>query len=194
MFAGITQHVSEVMSAKERGLCRAVSVRTPRGWKLAKGQSVLVDGICSTVVKLGRGAFEVEYMPQTLSKTTARSFEKGTLVNLERSLRLRDFVDGHMVSGHVDALARVVDVKKRGASMLISLEVPKELKPYIALRGSIAVNGVSLTIAHKSGRHIVLALIPHTIAHTNLGNLEKGMRVNVEADMLARALVARTEK
>ena len=194
MFAGITQAVGTVVSASTRDRCRTVRIRTPRGWRLTTGQSVSVDGICSTVVRRSTTFFEVTYMPETLSKTTASSFPTGALLNLERSLKLSDFVDGHLVAGHVDGTARVVSVKAVGGSKIVVIELPKEVKSYVSARGSIAINGVGLTVAHKEGRAVTVALIPYTLAHTNLGNLKKGDKVNVEADFLARALAANTRK
>lgn len=190
MFAGITQATGAIAEAGEHGRCRVVSIRTPKGWKLSMGQSVLVDGICSTVMRQKGGSFYVEYMPETLSKTTAGAFAAGRAVNLERSLKLQDMIDGHLVTGHVDAKARVVSVKRTGSSQLITVELPKNLRRYVLARGSIALNGVSLTVARKYGRTITVALVPYTRAHTNLGVLTKGDEVNVETDMLVRALVA----
>lgn len=194
MFSGITQAVAPVAAASVRQRCRIVRIQTPRGWKLSLGQSVMTDGICTTVARKGKGYFEVEYMPETLSKTTANSFDTGTLLNLERSLKLSDFVDGHFVAGHVDATARVVSAKVTGASRVITIELPKGLRRFVAARGSIAISGVSLTVAHKSGRTITVALVPYTLAHTNLHQLKKGDAVNLEADLLARALVAHAGK
>ena len=194
MFAGITQAVGSVVSASTQSRCRTVRIRTPRGWKLILGQSVMVDGICSTVEKRGADFFEVTYMPETLSRTTAPSFSKGTLLNLERSLKLSDFVDGHLVAGHVDASARIVAVKATGSSKTLTIELPKELKAYVSARGSVAINGISLTVAHKEGRMVTVALVPFTLAHTNLKGLEKGDKVNVEIDLLTRSLVSRARK
>ncbi|OGG52791.1 hypothetical protein A3C20_02305 [Candidatus Kaiserbacteria bacterium RIFCSPHIGHO2_02_FULL_55_25] len=194
MFAGITQAVGTVVSASTQSRCRTVRIRTPRGWKLILGQSVMVDGICSTVEKRGADFFEVTYMPETLSRTTAPSFSKGTLLNLERSLKLSDFVDGHLVAGHVDASARIVAVKATGSSKTLTIELPKELKAYVSARGSVAINGISLTVAHKEGRMVTVALVPFTLAHTNLKGLEKGDKVNVEIDLLTRSLVSRARK
>src|SRR3989344_1852920 len=194
MFAGITQAVGSVVSASTQSRCRTVRIRTPRGWRLTTGQSVSVDGICSTVVRRSATFFEVTYMPETLSKTTAASFSEGALLNLERSLKLSDFVDGHLVAGHVDASARIVAVKATGSSKTLTIELPKELKAYVSARGSVAINGISLTVAHKEGRMVTVALVPFTLAHTNLKGLEKGDKVNVEIDLLTRSLVSRARK
>lgn len=194
MFTGITQSVGRVSITAEKNRCKTVRIVTPRGWKLALGQSVLVDGICSTVERRGAGYFEVAYMPETLSKTTAPSFERGSRLNLERSLKLSDFVDGHLVAGHVDIAARIVAVKAAGDSKMITIELPKELKAYVSAGGSVAINGVSLTVARKEGRTATVALVPFTLMHTNLGGLKKGDKVNVEVDLLMRALVSAARK
>src|SRR3989344_6129834 len=194
MFAGITKPVGTVVSASTQSRCRTERIRTLRGWKLILGQCVMVDGICSTVEKRGADLFEVTYMPETLSRATAPSFSKGTLLNLARSLKLSDFVDGHLVAGHVDASARIVVVKATGSSKTLTIELTKELKAYVCARGSVAINGISLTVAHKEGRMVTVALVPFTLAHTNLKGLEKGDKVNVEIDLLTRSLVSRARK
>lgn len=190
MFTGIIQTTVPITSATEKGSLRQVRVKKPKGWKLKLGQSISIDGICSTVTKQDASSFEVDYMEETLKKTTAGSFEKGVTVNLERSLTLNDYIDGHIVQGHVDARARVVSVAVEGESWLITIALPPHLTRYVAALGSIAINGVSLTVARLSGAHATMALIPHTLAATNLGALEKGDEVNVEADLMARYIVA----
>lgn len=195
MFTGIIQSVAPVLSASFRGECFGVRIKKPAGWKLSLGQSISVDGICSTVTKMSPRAsserksksfFEVEYMPETLAKTTAPSFKKNTKVNLERSLTLHDFIDGHLVSGHVDARGVVQKIEGKGKTKEMTIAVPKELKKYIATKGSVTMNGVSLTVVVSEKNTFRVALIPFTLAHTNLGLLEKGSRVNVEIDVVAR--------
>ena len=193
MFAGITQSVQPIISAVVKNRCCTVRIKTPRGWRLALGASVSVDGICSTVARQGKDFFEVAYMPETLKKTTASSFAKGTSLNLERSLKLSDYVDGHFVAGHVDAVARVASFKKTGDAAVLVLELPKQIRAGVVVRGSIAINGVSLTVAHKSEGSIKVALIPYTLMHTNMSSLQKGTFVNVETDMMIRLKVAARE-
>ena len=182
--------MSRVVSAAQVDTCRRVRIAKPHGWKLVGGQSVAVDGICSTVVRSSRDFFEVEYMPETLSKTISGDFQKGTLVNLERSLTLKNFVDGHLVQGHVDARGRVVARVELGRSRELIIAAQKALMKYIAPRGSVAINGVSLTVARAGRTSFTVALIPYTIAHTNIGGLEVGNIVNIEVDMIARYLWA----
>ena len=167
-----------------------VMIEKPRGWTLKKGESVAVQGICSTVVETRVGAFVVEYMPETLVTTTARLFVKGMPVNLERSLRFGGCVEGHFVQGHVEARSRVMRTQAKGASREITIAIPQPLMRFIAPKGSIAIDGVSLTVAQKGARSVMVAIIPHTLRTTTLGALSKGDFVNIETDMLARQLVA----
>lgn len=186
MFTGIIQSVMSVVATSPKGECLCVRIKKPAGWKLSSGQSISVDGVCSTVTLLRSFFFEVEYMPETLAKTTVGLFQKNTQVNLEQSLTLRDFIDGHLVSGHVDACGIVQKITSKGKTKEMTITVPKELKKYIATKGSVTVNGVSLTVALAEKNTFRVALIPYTLAHTNLGLLEKGSRVNVEIDVVAR--------
>jgi len=193
MFTGIIQATTKVKEIKRAGECIQVRLQKPKKpsvWKFNLGQSISIDGICSTVTKQSKDFFEVEYMPETLLKTTAGSFMKDALVNLERSLTLRDFIDGHVVQGHVDARAKVSTIVEHGTPRDITIEIPLSLVRYVAALGSIAINGVSLTVARLASGKATVALIPHTLVHTNLGNLKKGDSVNVEVDVMARYIVA----
>lgn len=186
MFAGIIQAQEKIRDAEtERGIKR-VRIGKPARWKLSLGQSISVDGICSTVVKTGNMFFDVEYMSETLSKTTAKDFSGGRLVNLERSLKLKDLVEGHLVQGHVDARGTVASIVEDGASRRIEFTAPPQQMRLIAPRGSVTVNGVSLTVASVGAHSFIVALIPHTLAHTNLGVLKSGDEVNIETDLIAR--------
>lgn len=186
MFSGIVEAQAKIARVDMEGKCKRVQIKKPRGWKLELGESVSVDGICSTVASIGRDYFEVEYMPETLKKTTARLFAKGCAVNLERSLAYGDRIHGHFVAGHVDATAKILEIEKSGRSHRIVCSLPRALSKLIVARGSIAMNGVSLTVAEKATRSFTAALIPHTLKATNLGVLRKGDVVNIECDVLAR--------
>ena len=188
MFTGIITATAKVKDTKRAGENVRVSIEKPRDWKLTLGESISVDGICSTVVAKDAKTFAVEYMPETLKKTTAGGFTKGTSRNLERSLTLGTLIDGHLVQGHVDARAKVAKIEEGKAGYLISFIIPPALLPYIAEHGSVAINGVSLTVARRKGKTATVALIPHTLTHTNLGTLRKGDDVNMEADLVARYL------
>ena len=182
MFSGIIQATARVKAVEEEKKIKRVRIEAPRSWKLQLGASINVDGICSTVVKKGSGFFDVEYMPETLSKTTAATFKKGKLVNLERSLKYGDRIDGHPVQGHVDCSASVRELEQKGASREITIKPNASLARGAVLHGSIALNGVSLTIAKKHGPNITVALIPYTLKHTTLGALKAGDMLNVEFD------------
>ena len=186
MFTGIIQSVMPVLAASDKEACLVVRLKKPTGWKVVLGQSITVDGICSTVTKVGASFFEVEYMPETLDKTTAGTMAAGRWVNLERSLTLRDYIDGHLVSGHVDARGKTIRVEGEDNTKRISFEVPQVLAKYIAKKGSITVNGISLTVADVKKNVFTVALIPYTLEHTNLGLIEKGDTVNIEIDTVAR--------
>ncbi|MFZ3031411.1 MAG: riboflavin synthase [Candidatus Moraniibacteriota bacterium] len=186
MFTGIIQALTPILSVNPRGECLVARIKKPAKWKLVLGQSITVDGICSTVTKLGATFFEVEYMPETLRKTTAATFQKNTQVNLERSLTLRDYVDGHLVSGHVDARGKVAKIQDLGTTKEITFVVPKAFAKYIVDKGSIAINGISLTVVEAKGTMVSVALIPYTLLHTNMGLLKRGDSVNIEIDIVAR--------
>lgn len=190
MFAGIVEKKARVVSAlRGRGMLR-VRIERPRTWKLVLGQSIDVDGVCSTVVEISPHSFDVEYMPETLAKTTVGSFEKGRMVNLERSLKYGQRIDGHPVQGHVDTAVPVRDIRLRGASRELTIRPGASLARWAILHGSIAINGVSLTIARRHGPNVTVALIPHTLKSTNLGTVRAGDLVNVEFDHTAAYLAA----
>lgn len=185
MFTGIITKTAPIVSVS-RGGNLIVRIKTPKGWKLARGESVAVDGICSTVARVDAKRFEVVYVPTTLKKTTAQNFRTGTRVNLERSLRYGSRVNGHFVLGHVDARAQIVGVSHRGRNPLVTIALPPPIARFITPRGSVAISGVSLTVAKKHRKSFSVALIPYTTAHTTLGSLAKGAWVNIEVDVLAR--------
>ena len=186
MFTGIIETTSVVRNTAQKKRIREVTFAKPTSWKLKEGQSVNVNGICSTVVESSTKEFVVEYMPETLRKTTARSYVKGMKVNLERSLKRGDRMDGHVVQGHVDGTATVETRKKEGRSLLLTVRVKGAAAKYIVPGGSIALDGVSLTIAKRHGPHVTVALVPHTLTKTTLGNLKVGDTMNVESDVMMR--------
>jgi riboflavin synthase len=188
MFSGIIRATAKIRSLEPRKDGVVVAIAVPRGWKLAKGASVSVDGICSTVVGKKGAAFLVEYMPETLRLTTAADFVPGKVVNLEEPLRLGDTLDGHFVQGHIDGVGVVTGVGSDPHE--ITVRVPRGTRRFLAHKGSVALNGVALTIARMRGSDCTVALIPYTLAHTNLGALKKGDAVNVEVDVIARYLAA----
>jgi riboflavin synthase len=193
MFTGIIEKQARVLAATGTK-ARRVVVEKPLGWKLKLGASIAVDGICVTVAAQTRNSFSFDLVPETLARTTAGALARGARVNLERSLRVGQELGGHFVLGHVDTRAQVKDVRVREGSRELTLSAPPRFSRLVAEKGSVTVNGVSLTIAKKSAAAFVVALIPHTLAHTNLGTLKKGDMVNVEFDTIARYLDALLKK
>ena len=186
MFTGIIETTGKVARVQMKGTVKEVMVTKPASWKLRTGQSVNVAGVCSTVVRSTKSGFVVEYMPETLRVTTTKNLKKSDEVNLERSLKFGDRMDGHVVMGHVEGTAQVGEKKKEGRSTLLTLKLPAGLSRYAVSRGSIALDGVSLTIARRHGPWVTVALVPHTLAHTSLKSLSEGDWVNVETDIMAR--------
>lgn len=151
---------------------------------VALGDSIAVSGVCLTVVALHANAFEVDISHETLA--CAAGFDLNATVNLEKALRLSDRLGGHLVSGHVDARGVVERLAELGDNRLLEVAVPHDLARYIARKGSIAVDGVSLTVNGVEGDRFTVNLIPHTLSHTNFDRLKAGMQVNIEIDLLAR--------
>lgn len=191
MFTGIVTDVGTVRSAEQRGDLRLV-IRT--GFDMATvdlGASIACSGACLTVVDKGEDWFAVDVSGETLSKTSADRWREGELLNLERSLRLGDEIGGHIVTGHVDAVGEVVGVCQEGDSRRVGIKVPPALGPMIAAKGSIALDGVSMTVndvrdAEDGTTHFSVNVIPHTAQHTTLGDLAPERHLNVEVDVLAR--------
>lgn len=190
MFSGIVQATAPILSVSWRGSCLQIRIRKPRAWKFTRGSSIAVDGVCSTIINSTLTSFDIEYVPETLAKTTALTLVKSRLVNLERSLAFGRRIEGHFVQGHVEGRGHVAAILETGRSQEVSIALPHSLAGAAPLKGSIAVNGVSLTIARKRGALVTIALIPHTLSRTNLGRLNVGDAVNIETDMLLRGAVA----
>ena len=186
MFTGIVIAVGRIAEAKPQGegLRLAVDAGDLGMDDVAIGDSIAIQGVCHTVVAKSASAFEVDTSRATLSVTAG--LEKGREVNLEKSLRLADRLGGHLVSGHVDGVGTVVACEELGGSARLVIAVPEALSRYIARKGSIAVDGVSLTVNEVEGTTFEVNLIPHTRAVTTLGRLARDDRVNLEVDMMAR--------
>ena len=154
--------------------------------QLALGESIACSGCCLTVVERGGGVVSFDAVPETLSRTTLGSWRPGTRVNLERALALGDRLGGHMVQGHVDAVGEVLARAAEGQGARLTISLPAAIAPLVAEKGSIAVDGVSLTVARAGRDRFEVALIPETLARTTLGEAAGGTRVNLEADLVAR--------
>jgi len=186
MFTGIVSGLGEVEAVDGGHDGARLRVRAELASELEPGDSVAVSGACLTVASIGDGAFEADVMRQTLELTTLGGLGEGDRVNLELALRASDRLGGHIVQGHVDATGRVAAVTDEGIARRLRVELPGELMPYVVERGSVALAGVSLTIAALGEDWIEISLIPETLQRTTLGELEEGASVNVECDMLAR--------
>ena len=189
MFTGIVTDIGRVRSVRETDRDRRYEIET--AWDVSgidMGASISHGGCCLTVVEKSDGWFAVEVSNETLSKTTLGAWSAGDGVNLERAARLGDEMGGHVVSGHVDGLGRIVSITPEGGSHRIAVEAPAPLHRYIAAKGSITVDGVSLTVNAVEGQVFWLNIIPHTWQVTTLGGLKVGDPVNLEIDMLARYL------
>jgi riboflavin synthase len=191
MFTGIVTDIGTVESAEQRGDLRLV-IRTGYDMDTVElGASIACSGACLTVVDKGPDWFAVDVSGETVSKTSADRWREGAHLNLERSLRLGDELGGHIVTGHVDAIGKVVGVCPEGDSQRVGVSVPRKLGPMIVAKGSVALDGVSMTVndvrdAEDGTTHFSVNVIPHTARHTTLGELAPERQLNVEIDVLAR--------
>ncbi len=192
MFTGIVTDIGEVVAVRPRGvgLTRLeIACGYERG-SIAEGASIACSGACLTVVGTGEAGgrtwFAVEAAAETLRLTTVGRWRKGTMINLERALRLGDELGGHMVAGHVDGLARLVSREDMTEMARLTLRAPSELSRFIAAKGSVTLDGVSLTVNEVSGDIFSVLIIPHTLKVTTLGALAAGGDVNLEVDLMAR--------
>lgn len=205
MFTGIIREVEKVKSVRQKGGSLFAEVSLPKDWHLVEGQSISINGICSTVRAIGKTSFEVEYMPETISKTTVSKWTAGLSVNLEQSLRLNDFVDGHLVQGHVDTTGEILKIEKKGDSKVFHIKIPKEFNKFIVSKGSVALDGVSLTVASVSKNTFThtpkdlvcgftVSLVSYTLEHTNFNEKKVGESVNIETDIIAKYIYAKKGK
>ncbi|HVN31665.1 MAG TPA: riboflavin synthase [Thermoanaerobaculaceae bacterium] len=187
MFSGLVSAVGEVRALRRRGTGASVEVRCALpGEPLAAGESVAVQGVCLTVVTANPDGFSADLSPETLARTTLGSLRPGAKVNLERSLRLDDRLGGHIVLGHVDATTTVVAARPGDGFQTVRFALPSAVAGEVAMKGSVAVDGVSLTVAALGEGWFEVALIPTTVTATTLGNARPGDRVNLETDVLAK--------
>lgn len=193
MFTGIITDIGRVARLERRGDLRARIETAYDTDTVAVGASIACSGCCLTVVDKGAGWFAVDISAESLSKTTLGDWTEGARVNLERALRMGDELGGHIVSGHVDGVATVREKRPEGDSTRWVFELPKPLARFVAPKGSVALDGVSLTVNEVDGPRFGVNVIPHTAARTTFGGLEPGARVNVEIDMLARYVARLTE-
>jgi riboflavin synthase len=187
MFTGLIEQIGEVDRVRQSDAGRELRIRASFS-DLAPGESIAVNGACLTVREFGSGWFTAAAVSTTLERTTIGEWKGGTRVNLERSLKASDRLGGHIVQGHVDCVARVSAIEKSDDALLIDIAVPPAIDSLLVLHGSIAVDGVSLTVNGLKPGDLQLSIIEYTLTHTNLGDLRPGSRVHLEADMIAKHL------
>jgi riboflavin synthase len=196
VFTGLVQGLGRVAATDRSDAGARLTIETPLVGELEPGDSIAVNGVCLSAAELEAGSFAADAMNETLGRTALGDLEAGAEVNLELPLRAGDRLGGHVVQGHVDGVGTVLGVAEDGFARRIEIEAPPEVLRYVIEKGSIAVDGVSLTVAGLDGRSFTVSLIPETLQRTNLGHAGPGDRVNLEVDVLAkyveRLMVART--
>lgn len=185
MFSGLIGQVGEIESVRQTDAGRELRIRAPFD-DLTAGESIALNGACLTVRQFGSGWFEVAAVTTTLERTTIGVWKPGTRVNLERSLRASDRLGGHIVLGHVDCVGLVALRQVSGDALLIDVSLPQAIQPLFVLHGSIAIDGVSLTVNDLKQGGVQVSLIEYTLRHTTLDELQPGNKVHVEADVIGK--------
>lgn len=187
MFTGIIEGLGTISKLRPSGQGRRIAITADFGLGQTKiGDSIAVNGACLTAVRIDSNRFEADLSPETILRTTFGKASTGDRVNLERALRFSDRLDGHLVSGHIDGVGEITEMKSSGNVILISFSADESLTRYMIPKGSIAVDGISLTINHCSRNGFEVSIIPHTAGLTSLGFKKKGEHVNLETDMIGK--------
>jgi len=186
MFTGIITDLGRVRRLHRGGLAELTIATAFDTSAIPLGASIACSGVCLTVVGVAPGEFSVQASAETLACTTIGEWEEGSPVNLEKSLRVGDELGGHLVAGHVDGIARIGERRPEAESVRFVFEAPEELASFIAPKGSVAIDGVSLTVNEVTGARFGVNIIPHTLGCTNFGRASPGQRMNLEIDLIAR--------
>ena len=186
MFTGLIQDLGQVARVERSDAGVLLTIESALGGELRVGDSVAINGVCLTATEVTDRFFGAQVMNETLQRSSLRELEPGAVVNIELPLRATDRLGGHIVQGHVDGLGSVVEVHDDGFSRRVTIDAPEELLRYVVSKGSIAVDGVSLTVAELNSTAFTVALIPETVQRTNLGLARVGTPVNLEVDVLAK--------
>ena len=188
MFSGIVEDVGELqtLEEKDKGVLLKIKVRKIDAGKLVQGESLAVNGVCLTVVSVEGGVFSVDASHETLLRTNLSGLREGNGINLERSLRVGDRMSGHIVTGHVDGVGTVRSVTPVGESRVFSFSIPVALAKYVVEKGSVAVDGVSLTVNSVKGTEFSVNIIPHTLRETTFSEFRRGREVNLECDIIGK--------
>ena len=187
MFTGIVEGIGKVTEVQCRGDLLSLGIAIPPSLTdIAVSDSICVNGVCLTVTVCSEGSFQAEISPETLKRTTLGSLKPSVEVNLERALKISDRLGGHLVTGHVDVTGSVAEVTKGAGSLVMTIRVPQEITPYLVEKGSVTVEGVSLTVSGVHGDTFTVAIIPYTAENTTLGKQKIGDGVNIEVDILGK--------
>lgn len=187
MFTGLVEDVGTIRSLRLRNDSAVLTVKTKLPVRtMARGASIAVNGACLTVVEKRRDSFTVDVSPETLSRTNLKTLSVGSRVNLERPMRLADPLGGHLVTGHVDGVGAIAAIRKQGEFTIVNFELPTVLGALLVPKGSVAVDGISLTVNSCRKRGFSVALIPFTLSHTNLRARRVGDKVNIETDLIGK--------
>jgi len=184
MFTGIITETGTISERTESAI--SIRARAPFVRRLTRGASVAVNGVCLTVVAKRKSAFRAEIMEETAYRTTLGRLERGACVNLELPATPRTFLAGHIVQGHVDGIGTLLDIKHKRNSRVLRFSIPLKLSKYIVEKGSIAINGISLTVVEAGKRDCVVSIVPHTWENTSIGVMKEGDEANIETDVLAK--------
>ncbi|AKN33704.1 riboflavin synthase subunit alpha [Clostridium carboxidivorans P7] len=187
MFTGIIEEVGRILSISKGINSAQINIEAKKVLEDVKlGDSIAVNGVCLTVTSFKHNSFTVDVMPETMRRSSLNNLKKGSLVNLERALALGDRLGGHIVSGHIDCTGKVVNIKNEDIATWITVEVPDDALKYIVLKGSITIDGVSLTVAEVNEKSFSVSLIPHTKGETTLYEKNLGEEVNIECDLIGK--------
>ncbi len=186
MFTGLIEDLGELSELQSNELGARLTIRSVLAAQLSEGDSVAVNGVCLTATEIGAESFSADAMNETLARSSLGQAALGSPLNLELPVRANGHLGGHIVQGHVDGVAEVASVRSDGIALVVTLSTPTELLRYIAEKGSVAVDGVSLTVASVGAASFDVWLIPETAERTNLGDCAAGRRVNLEVDILAK--------
>ena len=187
MFTGLVEEIGAVAAITPNGPGARLTIHCETVLEgLTLGDSVAVNGACLTATEITDSSFAVDCIAETLSRTAIGTLEVGMPVNLERAMRLGDRLGGHLVQGHIDGTGEVVSLTPEGDSLRVRVRLPEDLRKYVVEKGSVAIDGISLTIAERHDDGLTVALIPHTMAHTTLGPASQGRMVNLEVDLVAK--------
>ncbi|NCD07925.1 MAG: riboflavin synthase [Negativicutes bacterium] len=187
MFTGLVAELGTIKTMKRGAKSYQLTIEADKLAKTLKiGESIAVNGACLTVVAFTEKDFTVDVMPETVRMSTISSYKSGERVNLEKTLRLQDGLDGHIVSGHIEGIGQIIMKKKEDIASLVTIRIPAELTKYIIKKGSIAVDGISLTVTDVTDDSFTVSLIPHTAKETTLGFKNIGDSVNIETDIIGK--------